>query len=109
MKRAKLPDISFAHNDPAKPLWLVVQEIKRGWVRLSGLMHGVRLVQHYRTDGQDLTCTLQGLKDVESGFSWAIQRYDTFFLPLSEALPRMKPRFERLNAWDKIDMDILSA
>lgn len=77
--------------------WLRMYEIKRGWIRLSGLMTEPALRTKLVLD------TVEGGMDVVHPFDWGIQRYDTFFAPLSEALRKLKPRFAKLSAWDRVD------
>jgi hypothetical protein len=80
------------------PAFLVsIGEIKRGWIRLSGLMQEPSL--RVKTFLEDENGRESG---IVQPFEWGVQRYDTFFAPLSEALPDLKPRFGRLSAWDHV-------
>ena len=97
-----IPAWLFRHHDVTygvcESFWLSRQEIKRGWIRLTGMMappFRLRTVLEKDDTGQEV--------GIVQPFVWGIQRYDTFFVPLSEALHELRPRFGVLNAWDRVD------
>ena len=91
----------------SKPLWLARAEIKYGWIRLTGLTERIRVrITLSREDESWHEKHYRATTDTIMPFCWSVQRYDTLFLPLSEAIPRLKPRFNRLTSWDKIDVGI---
>ena len=90
-------DVLFEMPDEP-PLWLAISGIKSGWILLSGLVAGFR-VQTVFEKGAETAAMHTG---IVQPFSWGLQRYDSFFLPLADALPRIRPRFGQLDAWDRL-------
>lgn len=69
-------------------MWLVVYGIKHGWVCLTGIDQWITVRTH--DEGR------------VRQFEWGLQVHNTVFLPLREAVPRLRPRFDQRDAWDQL-------
>lgn len=90
----EIPDMN-----KAEPIWVSVQRIRSGWLCLSGMkQYEFTGVRHERQDPDGKVTKTEGY------FNWGLQAYNTLFLPASEAVPRMLPKYEtiRLTVYDHI-------
>lgn len=61
-----------------------IREVRSGWICLSAVEQSERWVRSVRTrDGNNWA---------EENFDWGCQRWNTFFLPITEAVPKLRPR-----------------
>lgn len=87
-------DVSLKMDGELEPLWLVVQGMHLGWICLSGMVQYQNVQVTY--------VDKKGTRTPGGQFYWSLQQYDTIFLPLVEALPRMAPMFTCPTQWDRI-------
>lgn len=86
--------------------WLVVYGIKHGWACLTGIDQGtvVQVREGMDQDFQPIGDIGHFVTTRDEGrlrqFAWGLQVHNTVFLPLREAIPRMRPRYDQRDAWD---------
>ncbi len=85
-----LPDPPY---QPFNPLGVTVLRFlpRSGWICLSGSALEETTAIQYDSKGP-----LGERWSVPGQFDWGLQRYHTFFLPISEAVPRLVPRFDKI-------------
>jgi len=66
---------------------LSLMRVRSGWLCLVGMSTHTRI---------DITYAPGQKNESRGNFNWGIQKFATMFLPISEAVPRMRPRYERL-------------
>lgn len=88
VKKGKFQDFLLTVEDEDFPLWVALQRIRSGWLCLSAIVQDEVTTLRESQSGFDPEKKLW-----EHPFDWSLQRYNTFFLPASEAIPRLKPRF----------------
>lgn len=78
----EIPDV-----EKAESVWVSVQRIRSGWLCLTGIVQNeITSACHEEREN--------GRRRLELGyFNWGLQAYNTYFLPASNAVPRMLPRF----------------
>lgn len=99
VKKAKFRDF-LLHVDGADPVWVALQRIRSGWLCLSAI------VQDEVTNIRESRSAFDPEKKLwEHNFDWSLQRYNTFFLPASEAIPRLTPKFHKIpfTVYDRIN------
>lgn len=99
IRRAPMQDY-LLHMDDGDPIWVALQRICSGWFCLSAI------VQDEVTTIRESQNNFDPEKKLwEHGFDWSLQRYNTFFLPAAEAIPRLTPKFHKIpfTVYDRIN------
>lgn len=96
LRSPRMNDFTYTPPDETpygvvETLWVSVLGIRSGWLWLSGMMQTEMTQVHYEREGAN------GEKIRSSGhFNWALQAYNTFFLPASKAVPRLAPKYDKI-------------
>lgn len=99
IRRAPMQDYLLSVGDE-DPVWVALQRIRSGWFCLSAI------VQDEVTNIRESKNPCDPEKKLwEHSFDWSLQRYNTFFLPAAEAIPRLTPKFHKIpfTVYDRIN------
>lgn len=102
-----------------KIVWVSIMDIRAGWLCLSGILEKELVsvgeeASVSASTGKIKSCPACGYGPAGSepartrGFDWGLQRWNTFFLPASEALPRLTPKHgsSPSTVWDRLNEEI---
>lgn len=85
----------FLYTPPlhvGSPHWVTVVGIRSGWLCLSGIVEDESTLVTVKATSNLGFAQAQ----VRGNFDWGLQKYNTFFLPASEVVSRLVPKYDKI-------------